>query len=272
MFYLFSTNTDREIFRFGREGRGVCEFYYPLFLSNSFAYDSLIIYDIPVGRLTKIDLHALVENQDIAKCANSEHLYRNLNFMYNFNKVDSAFIGTFIEKDEGLFSFCNRNNGEIKNTDYVPYYFYEKGRKDAYCHHVLVSEKDNSIIVPFKYMNLINCYDLDGNLKVTYALDWIKEEINTQIRVDEHTTVTFYRTYATRNRCYLVWDGHKIEEELRKYPAKIVVMNWQGELEKVYQLDNFADFIIPDEKQRMIYVGVYNAGLEFVEIYKYPML
>ena len=75
--------------------------------------------------------------------------------MYNFNKVDSAFIGTFIEKDEGLFSFCNRNNGEIKNTDYVPYYFYEKGRKDAYCHHVLVSEKDNSIIVPFKYMNLI---------------------------------------------------------------------------------------------------------------------
>ena len=121
-------------------------------------------------------------------------------------------------------------------------------------------------------MNLINCYDLDGNLKVTYALDWIKEEINTQIRVEEHTTVTFYRTYATRNRCYLVWDGHKIEEELRKYPAKIVVMNWQGELEKVYQLDNFADFIIPDEKQRMIYVGVYNAGLEFVEIYKYPML
>ncbi|MFR3331986.1 MAG: hypothetical protein ACLTSL_17920 [Odoribacter splanchnicus] len=49
-------------------------------------------------------------------------------------------------------------------------------------------------------------------------------------------------------------------------------MNWQGELEKVYQLDNFADFIIPDEKQCMIYVGVYNAGLEFVEIYKYPML
>ncbi|MFR3331987.1 MAG: hypothetical protein ACLTSL_17925 [Odoribacter splanchnicus] len=40
-------------------------------------------------------------------------------------------------------------------------------------------------------MNLINCYDLDGNLKVTYALDWIKEEINIQIRVDEHTTVTF---------------------------------------------------------------------------------
>lgn len=31
MFYLFSTNTDREIFRFGREGRGVCEFYYPFF-------------------------------------------------------------------------------------------------------------------------------------------------------------------------------------------------------------------------------------------------
>ena len=272
MFYLFSTNTDREIFRFGREGRGVCEFYYPFFLVNSFAYDSLIIYDSPAATLTKIDLAALVESRDIAKCANSEHLYRNLNFMYNFNKVDSAFIGTFIEKDEGLFSFCNRNNGEIKNTDYVPYYFYEKGRKDAYCHHVLVSEKDNSIIVPFKYMNLINCYDLDGNLKVTYALDWIKEEINTQIRVDEHTTVTFYRTYATRNRCYLVWDGHKIEEELRKYPAKIVVMNWQGELEKVYQLDNFADFIIPDEKQRMIYVGVYNAGLEFVEIYKYPML
>ena len=70
----------------------------------------------------------------------------------------------------------------------------------------------------------------------------------------------------------VTWFGHKIEEELRKYPAKIVVMNWQGELEKVYQLDNFADFIIPDEKQRMIYVGVYNAGLEFVEIYKYPML
>ena len=43
MFYLFSTNTDREIFRFGREGRGVCEFYYPFFLVNSFAYDSLII-------------------------------------------------------------------------------------------------------------------------------------------------------------------------------------------------------------------------------------
>ena len=55
-------------------------------------------------------------------------------------------------------------------------------------------------------MNLINCYDLDGNLKVTYALDWIKEEINTQIRVDEHTTVTFNLTYSTRNRCYLVWD------------------------------------------------------------------
>ncbi len=48
--------------------------------------------------------------------------------MYNFNKVDSAFIGTFIEKGRGtFFSFCNRNNGEIKNTDYVPYYFYEKG-------------------------------------------------------------------------------------------------------------------------------------------------
>ena len=150
MFYLFSTNTDREIFRFGREGRGVCEFYYPFFLVNSFAYDSLIIYDSPAATLTKIDLAALVESRDIAKCVNSEHLYRNLNFMYNFNKIDSAFIGTFIEKDEGLFSFCNRNNGEIKNTDYVPYYFYEKGRKDAYCHHVLVSEKDNSIIVPFK--------------------------------------------------------------------------------------------------------------------------
>ena len=72
----------------------------------------------------------------------------------------------------------------------------------------------------------------------------------------------------------VTWFGMdiKLKKRLRKYPAKIVVMNWQGELEKVYQLDNFADFIIPDEKQRMIYVGVYNAGLEFVEIYKYPML
>ena len=65
LFYLFSAISGQEVFRFGDKGRGVCEFYYPLFLSNSFAYDSLIIYDIPVGRLTKIDLHALVENQDI---------------------------------------------------------------------------------------------------------------------------------------------------------------------------------------------------------------
>ena len=271
MFYLFSTNTDREIFRFGREGRGVCEFYYPFFLVNSFAYDSLIIYDSPAATLTKIDLAALVESRDIAKCVNSEHLYRNLNFMYNFNKIDSAFIGTFIEKDEGLFSFCNRNNGEIKNTDYVPYYFYEKGRKDAYCHHVLVSEKDNSIIVPFKYMNLINCYDLDGNLKVTYALDWIKEDINTQILVDDHTTVTFYRAYATQNYCYLLWEGCKIEDA-RKYPTKIVVMSWNGKLEKVYELNNFIDFIIPDENQKVIYGGVFNFGTEVTEIHKYPML
>ena len=33
MFYLFSTNADREVFRFGSEGRGVCEFYYPFFSS-----------------------------------------------------------------------------------------------------------------------------------------------------------------------------------------------------------------------------------------------
>lgn len=94
-------------------------------------------------------------------------------------------------------------------------------------------------------MNLINCYDLDGNLKVTYV---------------------------TRNRCYLLWDGHKIEEELRKYPAKVVVMDWQGELEKVYQLDNLIDFIIPDERQNLIYVGVYNPEIELVEIRSYPML
>lgn len=53
LFYLFSAISGQEVFRFGDKGRGVCEFYYPLFLSNSFAYDSLIIYDIPVGRLTK---------------------------------------------------------------------------------------------------------------------------------------------------------------------------------------------------------------------------
>ena len=37
LFYLFSAISGQEVFRFGDKGRGVCEFYYPHFLSNSFA-------------------------------------------------------------------------------------------------------------------------------------------------------------------------------------------------------------------------------------------
>lgn len=61
-------------------------------------------------------------------------------------------------------------------------------------------------------------------------------------------------------------------EDARKYPTKIVVMSWNGKLGKVYELNNFIDFIIPDENQKVIYGGVFNFGTEVTEIHKYPML
>ena len=190
-------------------------------------------------------------------------------FLYNFHLTDSLYIFTPIEADEGLFSIYNRKTEKVFHVPYKPDYEYNKEeRKDVYYHHLSVSPKHETILAAFQYLNLINFYSFDGELKKSYTLSYSPEENNYSLYITEETILQSIQTYSTNEKVYILWNGNPMKTEFVG-TSKILVFSWQGDLEKVYELNNCPRFITIDEHSGNAFGAVFSEKTEMMEIQKY---
>ncbi|MDB9205783.1 BF3164 family lipoprotein [Odoribacter splanchnicus] len=267
LFYAYNIYTNEKIHQWGRLGRGPEEFNYPMFV-NTLNQDMLTIYDSPAANLIQIPL----KNTDQKKYLQSQvkkSLGSYMLFLYNFHLTDSLYIFTPIEADEGLFSIYNRKTEKVFHVPYKPDYEYNKEeRKDVYYHHLSVSPKHETILAAFQYLNLINFYSFDGELKKSYTLSYSPEENNYSLYITEETILQSIQTYSTNEKVYILWNGNPMKTEFVG-TSKILVFSWQGDLEKVYELNNCPRFITIDEHSGNAFGAVFSEKTEMMEIQKY---
>jgi hypothetical protein len=265
LFYAYNIYTNEEIYKWGKLGRGPKEFNYPMFV-NTFKQDILTIYDSPIANLIQIPLRNIGQKKYLQTQRN---LGSYMLFLYNFHLTDSLYVFTSIEADEGLFSIYNRNTEKIFHVSYKPNYKYKKEeRKDVYYHHLSISPKYKTILAAFQYLNLINFYNFDGELKKSYTLSHSPEENNYNLYITEETILQSIQTYSTDEKIYILWNGHPMKTEFIG-TSKILVFSWQGDLEKVYELNNCPRFITIDEHSGNAFGAVFSEKTEMMEIQKY---
>lgn len=274
LFRVYSLNSFSLLKTFGMQGRGPLEFMYPVLVNDTENSDKLQIHDMVHFRFYNVNL----KNDTFPYV--SYQLPRKLIQTYNVNKVDSLYMATSATNasDSALFFIYNDNSQKNINIPYVPEFKLILDvhplldKRSIYSNNIRVSGEKNSIILAFKYFNLINFYDLNGRLKKSYSIKNLIPPIDSrEIDISEKTMVTFYQMYATPDFCYLLWRGKPISYDDSEAQAKIFVFDWEGHLFHTYELPHLSSFIAVDEKNTFILGGVLSEINGFVEIYKYGL-
>ncbi|MEQ2977690.1 BF3164 family lipoprotein [Butyricimonas faecihominis] len=268
LFHVYSTRSMNKLFEFGTKGRGPNEYIFPLFI-NTFDSKILSIHDLSLNRLTNIQL-----NNYPNKEAYSDTLLppESIN-TYNLNILDSINIASSILNDSSLFYIYDKQFNIKAKINYEPRFFVSpKGNiHDAYSLTITSNSKQHSIIAVFKYLNLINFYDLNGHLQKSIELDLLKDKIDcSQFQLSEDMIVTSYNTYPTHDFCYILWQGVPVNRAYQS-PCYILAFTWQGELKKTYRINLPLNYIIVDEENGYLIGSIYSEKTEFVELYKYQL-
>lgn len=268
LFHIYSTRSMNKLFEFGTKGRGPNEYMFPL-LVNTSNPKILSIHDLSLNRLTNIQL----ENYSNKKAYSDTLLPPELINTYNFNILDSINIASSILNNNVLFSIYDKHFNIKTEINYEPRFFVSpKGNiHDAYSLIITSNSQQNAIIAAFKYLNLINFYDLNGRLQKSVELDLLKEKIDcSQFQLSEDMIVTSYGIYPTPNFCYVLWLGVPVNRAYQS-PCYILAFTWQGELKKTYKINLPLNFIIVAQENNYFIGVIYSEKTEFVELFKYQL-
>jgi hypothetical protein len=263
---LYNLNTQIEIAKFSRRGRGPHEVLSADFASNIYNYSNsneILIYDVIKKRVSEFNLDSLLHNNENYSPNQTDFPH----YVFNFSKLnDSCFIcfNSFYINDKNInnkvkevFRYETNIEESLEPTDK----YFTANVTGGY---VLIAPNNDRIIVPHFFEDKISIYN--KNLEIIKTLTG-PDMIVPQYRLKGKKHVSFipkkrYRGYYpcchTNNSVYIIYVGlNGINSNIEfRSPVEVFKFDWDGNPLKRYILDRYIYNISISSDEKNMY-GTY---------------
>ena len=179
---------------------------------------------------------------------------------------NSKFVASSLVDKESLLNLYEENGA--KDTTYVINYpqinneiLTPHEAKRIFEYRIFYNETNNRIVVVYVYIDLIDIYDIDLNLKARihgpdqfipeldfYEIDGVK---NARLILNK-TKLSYQSSHLTSDRIWALYNGRPIQIG-QEFPNRILCFDYSGNPLHIYHLEYPVFAFCVDEKENAIY-------------------
>ena len=254
-FYVYSRENLSPMGTFGTAGQGPKDFMFPFFLSGDNGKE-LQVYDLPNSRIYGVDVARVLAGEE--DWCSTTALPEKVMGCSNLYQSGDRFWGN-IDNGPGLFFIYDRGSDAI---EWIPFPSSLLETEPDYTvgnmNRIAVCKSKGRIASAMTYYNKVFLYDEDGNLLEEKGIgdDEIKPFF-TEEGLSEESRYFCSDIKCTDTCLYLmlqqVTEGDSFQAKEGK-ESRILVLDWDLNPVKTYQLDGFGKRFFLDEELHRIYV------------------
>lgn len=259
-FHIYETKHLNHVLGFGQKGKLTTEFLYPYFYPTITLDEKagIELYDVYMAQRQEIRLSNILKGENTSKNVIGNKLPSRLAYSYNLNRIDSnTVIGQNAVESDGAFFIYTYDRDLLKWIKFTPEFNFPNRdyQTDAYTNCIVANPSRNSVVVGFRYFDMVQVYDLSGKLLKSLNFSTLKmPKLSTEEnRVSEESTVYTQYIYATDKYCYIARLNPLKQGEEMVF-NHIIVMDWNGNIKEVYRADNAIYPIVNKDNTRLFSV------------------
>lgn len=260
--HLIDKNEHKYIKSFGQKGEGPGEFLTPLSIQlRNFKEDEIWIYD---GSLFRFSSFKLVQKQDnvLFKPENIIYLDSDIGPPLNVSWLNKALIISTGMYSQGRVAYFDLNGSVLKTVGNLPSLshkrsiipFFNRTRKvpisvlqHAYQSHIQKKPDQSLFVIAARHADRLEIYNQNGE-KIHMIVGHKNFEPNIEVRnVDGHPVLASgedfrfgYIDLATTNKyIFGLYSGRIRAEGNANFGTYIHVFDWDGNLKKMFELDEY---------------------------------
>ena len=247
---------------FGEIGHGPDDFQFPFFLNNAEFVDGVLdLYDVNTASFKKIPLNKMLDK--VSNSVVSEKMPSPLIGSPNLTKINQDdFIGN-IDSGRGLFFMYK---GKTETIRWIEFPTILKQPENDFTimnmNRITVHPQSKEVVSAMGYYNLLFLYNNDGVLKKTIQVG--DKEISPIIlgvyQLSEDNCICFREIVSTDKEVFVLMQNIK-EKNFEKNdnpPSRILVLDWNLNYQKTYELPHYAMTFALDESQNRIIYTILN--------------
>lgn len=248
----------------GNKGKLFSEFNMPEFYTNNLikSNDSLIyLYDMNLLHEKYFNPHILVSSQYPDEEIEGQYLPTDLYFTTNLNRLDdSIVIGQSTEENKGIYFTYNKKDKSKKWTKFKYHFRYPNKRyKDySFLNSICVNPALKRIVVAFRYFDLIQIYNTQGELQNEICFSKLKKPLLSTIAscISPEASFYFLSISATAQYCYILRankTGIELQKEEQNLSGELIVIDWEGNIKNIYSVSSLLYAITIDATDTYLY-------------------
>ena len=247
---------------FGEIGHGPDDFQFPFFLNNAEFVDGVLdLYDVNTASFKKIPLNKMLDK--VSNSIVSKKMPSPLIGSPNLTKINQDdFIGN-IDSGRGLFFMYK---GKTETIRWIEFPTILKQPENDFTimnmNRITVHPQSKEVVSAMGYYNLLFLYNNDGVLKKTIQVG--DKEISPIIlgvyQLSEDNCICFREIVSTDKEVFVLMQNIK-EKNFEKNdnpPSRILVLDWNLNYQKTYELPHYAMTFALDESQNRIIYTILN--------------
>ena len=247
---------------FGEIGNGLDDFQFPFFLNNAeFVNGVLDLYDVNSASFKKIPLNKMLDK--VSNSIVSKKMPSPLIGSPNLTKINQDdFIGN-IDSGRGLFFMYK---GKTETIRWIEFPTILKQPENDFTimnmNRITVHPQSKEVVSAMGYYNLLFLYNNDGVLKKTIQVG--DKEISPIIlgvyQLSEDNCICFREIVSTDKEVFVLMQNieEKNFEKNDNPPSRILVLDWNLNYQKTYELPHYAMTFALDESQNRIIYTILN--------------
>lgn len=259
-FYVYDKNSFELKGKFGVSGNGPYDFIFPFFVERTQPVSGrLSVYDVNLASFKEIDVARLLAHQDGAIAVSS--MPPSLIGASVLAKDGSRYYGN-MDGGEGLFFVYDSLAG---NREWIPFPASLQAAEGDFtvmnASRISVRPDGNRIVAGMRFYNKLFLYDAGKR-------EWMKETgigqeaiapIVKQQSIDGESRLCCMDVQSTDKHVYVLMQRIKEKDwdSMEKEPSRIVVLDWDLNYVKTYQLAHFTNtFTVDASTGRILYTAV----------------
>lgn len=262
IFYVYDTKDGSFLGAFGRQGHGPDDFLFPFFLKKqNKSNNEISTFDVNGAAFKNIRIDKVLNHED--NQMSYSRMYSSLIGSPNLiMRKDSCFLGN-MDMGQGLFFLYNLQKDSIQ---WIPYpeelQCYESGFTIMNINRIAMKSDANSIISAMKFYNLLFLYDGKGNLKKSVRIgeNEIEPIVINEESINGESKWCFSDIIGSEDCVYVLEQSIKEKdfENLSNPPSRIIVLDWELDYRKTYQLPHYVLNFCYDKQSNRIFYSAYN--------------
>ncbi|WP_455672705.1 BF3164 family lipoprotein [Phocaeicola sp.] len=258
--HLFNLNTHKKIGSRIMSGQGPKDMIQPKLMATD--GKTILLFDMATFCIFRYDIRSFIANEDPEPM---QRVKLEKPIFINAEQIGNQFIGYSYNVNHQLYAFDSTTGKKVNEMiDYpssdIPYTDAEK--LDAYYMN-FVSNKKDRIAISYSMTDLIEFYDIDGNLQkrlhgpecfFAYFTEFRDEKVVTSSPDKERTRDAYFSPCNAGDRLFVLYDGGYVNDPNHDSTCeRILSFSWDGVPDVVYTLDDPLLSFTVDYKQRKIY-------------------